>query len=224
MRPKKIGIYQIINIINNKKYIGSSIDMYKRWTEHKRHLRRNKHHSIALQRAWNKYKEESFIFEVIEELSSIEFLKAKEQNYLNQFKPEYNTSKSSICPMLGRKHSQETIQKFKQRPKKLGPDNHAYGKKWTEERKQEQIKKMTGQKRTEETKAKQRAAALKRRAGNVLLPFILKQRKPIQDSNGNIFVSLSEAGKFWSISVQTVCDILKGRHNHTRKGISFTYV
>ena len=30
------GIYKITNIINNKSYIGSSVDIYTRWREHKR--------------------------------------------------------------------------------------------------------------------------------------------------------------------------------------------
>jgi predicted GIY-YIG superfamily endonuclease len=49
------GIYYIKNITNNKLYIGSSKDILKRFYEHKRLLRHNKHHSIRLQRAWDKY-------------------------------------------------------------------------------------------------------------------------------------------------------------------------
>lgn len=33
------GVYQIINTVNNKKYIGSSIDIYKRWNDHLKALR-----------------------------------------------------------------------------------------------------------------------------------------------------------------------------------------
>ena len=33
------GIYQIRNIINNKIYIGSSANIKKRWSEHKRDLK-----------------------------------------------------------------------------------------------------------------------------------------------------------------------------------------
>ena len=60
------GIYKIINIINNKIYIGQSVDIKRRWNDHKSELRRNSHHNIYLQQSWNKYGEENFKFEVIE--------------------------------------------------------------------------------------------------------------------------------------------------------------
>ena len=62
-----IGVYKIINLKTKDLYIGSSIQIEKRFLRHKKDLRNNKHHSIILQRAWNKYKEENFKFEIIEE-------------------------------------------------------------------------------------------------------------------------------------------------------------
>lgn len=57
---KKSGIYCIINIKNGHKYIGSSTNMYQRLMCHRSWLRRGSHHSIYLQRAWNKYGESIF--------------------------------------------------------------------------------------------------------------------------------------------------------------------
>lgn len=54
--PKKCGIYQIINTINNDIYIGSSVDIVTRFSSHKSCLRRNKHENIYLQFAWNNTK------------------------------------------------------------------------------------------------------------------------------------------------------------------------
>lgn len=62
-----IGIYKITNLINNKCYIGQSIDIDRRWKQHLYMLNSNKHHSIKLQNSWNKYKNKNFKFEVIEE-------------------------------------------------------------------------------------------------------------------------------------------------------------
>lgn len=59
-------IYKIINIINNKCYIGQSKDYEKRWKEHKYLLNNNKHDNKHLQNAWNKYGEKNFKIEVIE--------------------------------------------------------------------------------------------------------------------------------------------------------------
>ncbi len=61
------GIYTITNIINNKIYVGCSIDISKRLKMHKNQLLNNKHHSIHLQAAWNKYGEKNFLFEILEE-------------------------------------------------------------------------------------------------------------------------------------------------------------
>ena len=62
----KTGIYNIRNIINNNIYIGSASNLKNRWNVHKHKLSNNKHVNIHLQRAFNKYGSENFIFEVIE--------------------------------------------------------------------------------------------------------------------------------------------------------------
>lgn len=51
----KSGVYQIYNPINEKRYIGSSIDIARRLKEHRRDLIGNRHHNEHLQNAWNKY-------------------------------------------------------------------------------------------------------------------------------------------------------------------------
>lgn len=106
----KSGIYKITNVFNNKCYIGSAVDIRKRWNAHKFHLNRNIHHSIKLQRAWNKYGEENFKFEVMLFCEKEELL-VKEQKQIDWFRPEYNILKiAGSC--LGRKHSEETILKM----------------------------------------------------------------------------------------------------------------
>ena len=57
------GIYKIMNT-NGKVYIGSSIHINKRWSEHLRQLRGKYHENKYLQRSWNKYGD-SFVFEVL---------------------------------------------------------------------------------------------------------------------------------------------------------------
>lgn len=72
-----IGIYKIVNKINNKVYIGESLDIERRWDEHKEDLNNNKHHSKKLQSAWNKYGEESFEFLIEKDLTN--------DTYINNF-------------------------------------------------------------------------------------------------------------------------------------------
>lgn len=62
-------IYKITNTINGKVYIGQTTDYNNRKTQHLRTLRHNNHANIHLQYAWNKYGEENFVFEIIEETS-----------------------------------------------------------------------------------------------------------------------------------------------------------
>ena len=62
------GIYKIINIVNNKFYVGSAVNLTRRKTRHFSELRNGKHPNKHLQAAWLKYGEKSFIFVVVEEL------------------------------------------------------------------------------------------------------------------------------------------------------------
>jgi len=83
-----IGIYRIKNLVNNKCYYGSSKDIEKRWITHKNYLNSGKHINIILQRSWDKYGENNFSFEVVEECSETILLE-REQHYLD-LNPEYN--------------------------------------------------------------------------------------------------------------------------------------
>lgn len=71
------GIYRIKNIINNKFYIGSSKNLSRRELEHETKLNQNKHYNKYLQRAWNKYGGEAFVFEYLEEFKIPEDLSSK---------------------------------------------------------------------------------------------------------------------------------------------------
>lgn len=62
----KSGIYCIINLLDQKKYIGQSVNIEDRWRKHRNELRNNNHHNSYLQNAWNKYGENVFKFYVIE--------------------------------------------------------------------------------------------------------------------------------------------------------------
>lgn len=105
------GIYIIRNIISGDFYIGSSINIKRRFYEHKTALTNNKHHSIILQRAWNKYGKDSFRFEELELIDNQHII-CREQFYLDSLKPVYN-----ICNIAGKgntnKRSLEFIEKMK---------------------------------------------------------------------------------------------------------------
>lgn len=87
-------VYKIINLETNKYYLGSTKEIKKRTLRHFNELRKNKHHCIHLQRAFNKYGENNFKLEIIFECENF---KEKEQELLNSisFNELYNISKSA---------------------------------------------------------------------------------------------------------------------------------
>lgn len=91
-------IYKIINKVNGKFYLGSTNNFNRRVRDHSNLLNKNKHHSILLQRAWNKYGENNFDFKIIEIVNGD--LKKKEQEYLDNNIDSgdrcYNISKYSV--------------------------------------------------------------------------------------------------------------------------------
>jgi len=105
-----IGIYKIKNLVNDKCYYGSSKNIEKRWRTHKNHLNSGKHHNIPLQRAWNKYGENNFSFEVVEECNETILLE-REQHYLD-LNPKYNIGlKSSGGDNLTKNPNKDVIVK-----------------------------------------------------------------------------------------------------------------
>lgn len=135
-----VGIYKIINTINNNFYIGSSERSFEeRFKEHCRYYemfkageKRNLH--PILWAAYDKYGIENFKVEIIEILdgkSSYDILE-REEYYIQTLNPEYNICQFPTCggkPNLGRKltdewkqhigeksaqykHSEETLEKI----------------------------------------------------------------------------------------------------------------
>lgn len=80
-----LGIYQILNLVNAKFYIGSATDFNLRWSQHKWELKNNCHGNTHLQFAWNKYGESSFEFIIIEICDKDKLLE-REQFWIDNLK------------------------------------------------------------------------------------------------------------------------------------------
>lgn len=92
-----IGVYFIVNKVDNRFYVGHSADIYKRFRAHKSYLRRNIHHCVFLQRAWNKYGESNFEFKIFKVCTSVEESILLEQKFIDHCKILYNASTEAGC-------------------------------------------------------------------------------------------------------------------------------
>jgi len=105
------GIYRITNTLNGHCYIGSSVNVRRRLLNHKNLFKRGKHCSKYFQRAWDKYGGDCFIFEPLIYCDK-DNLFIYEQAFIDYYHPAYNLAKCAENPMLGMKHSEETIKKI----------------------------------------------------------------------------------------------------------------
>lgn len=132
----KSGVYQIRNLINEKKYIGQASDLGKREVQHFKRLNRNDHYNKHLQRSYNKHGKENFTFEILIycELSELtmyeQFFVDKEEKYFL-----YNIRIKCVNSNLGIRCSNET-------KKKLSKINQ--GKRVTDETKNKISKSLSG--------------------------------------------------------------------------------
>jgi len=120
------GIYKITNKINNKMYIGSSKNIFSRWSYHINDLLLNKHHSYKLQNEFNKFGIDIFTFEIIRVVNNENELKDIEQKYMDDYKCYeddigYNVSISSKIKKtkLDLKIELDNIEKEKRKLKKI---------------------------------------------------------------------------------------------------------
>lgn len=106
------GIYKIQSKLKPERfYIGSGVDIKKRWYQHSFRLKNDKHHSTKLQRHTNKYGINDLDFSVIVECNK-ESLLTYEQFYIDSLIPYFNECKIAGSP-LGFKHSEETKAKMR---------------------------------------------------------------------------------------------------------------
>lgn len=107
------GIYEILNTVNGKRYIGSAQSFPRRQREHTNRLRAGNHHNARLQNAWNKYSESAFVFALLFECAVSELVQY-EQAAMDHLQPEYNLSPTAGSP-LGVKHSPAVCEAKRQR-------------------------------------------------------------------------------------------------------------
>lgn len=136
-------IYKIINKVNNKFYIGKSVNSAQiRFSQHIHAAIKSKKSNNRFYNAIRKYGKDNFYFEILEQNIPSELLNDKEKLWISKLNPHYNSTiggegtsgfKFSNEQKLkmslnrkGKKHTDETIEKL--RLANLGEKNPMYGK------------------------------------------------------------------------------------------------
>jgi group I intron endonuclease len=129
------GIYAIRNLLNNRRYVGSTINLATRFPGHRRELRKKIHFNPYLQRAWDKYGEEQFVYEIVERCDKSVLLDREEHwiRELRSYKDEegYNLCRTPRASRLGCKASAETLRRMSESMK--GEKSVNWGKKLPKE-------------------------------------------------------------------------------------------
>jgi group I intron endonuclease len=135
---KVSGIYGIRSLSHPERvYIGSAINIKRRFNEHRSNLSLNKHGSPKLQHHYNKHGLNDLTFEVIVKCEKQDLIKA-EQMFIDLYHPWFNicvtagnrlgmrhTEKTKAQIRLAKSNtSQETIEKIRKAALNRSPESH----------------------------------------------------------------------------------------------------
>lgn len=220
----KSGVYRLNNLTNGKTYVGSSVNITSRLYKYYSLACLVAGNSMLINRALLKYGYSGFSFEILEYCGKNETLVPpppgeprggnRENYYLELLKPDYNIASDALAPMLGRKHSAETLDRL--REVKIGSTVAA-------EARAKISASLTGRKLTKDVRAKMalgRTGEKNHRWGKILTieeRALLKLSQPgridieitdLKTKSVTIHTSIREAGNYLGIAKSTVSKYL----------------
>jgi group I intron endonuclease len=149
----KSGVYRWVNKDSSgKSYVGSSVNLRRRFTQYFSIKYLLLYSYMAINRALLKYGYSNFYLTILEYCDPSKCIE-REQYYINHFKPEYNISPTAGAPMTDRNHSEETKKKISESRKGilLGKNHPMFGINRSEETKQKISESRLGRLHSEET-------------------------------------------------------------------------
>lgn len=220
MSEKISCIYVIKSIVKpDRFYVGSTVSWSMRKYCHLRDLKNNKHHSIFLQRHFNKHGIDDLSFEILEEVPISELL-TTEQKYIDLIQPYFNTCKiagstlgvkkteaqilAHIKIMTGKKHSPE---------QNLGKSKRQKGRPVSDEMKKRISDTLMGHGHSEETRL---------RISNTLMGHTYSKTKKILDtSTGEIYGGINIAAKVLNMHRTTLRRHINGKNKTKQSNLIF---
>jgi group I intron endonuclease len=181
------GIYRIVCIAEGHDdsdcYVGQAVDLKTRKNNHFNQLKNSKHKNKHLQRAYNKYGKENFIFEILELCEKDkQILTYWERYYKLYYSAKYNIREVEDSN-LGLKMSDETKKKISERNK--GKPSVMLGKNHSEETRKKIRNSHNGKTASEEAKNKMREA----RTGK-------KESKETREKISNSHLGMGKSGYY----------------------------
>lgn len=245
------GTYKITNIVNEKVYLGSSINIKSRKYQHFYYLKKNAHKNIHLQSAFRIYGIENFKFEVITCIEKIEdkrllkeILLKEEQKEIDKYINEYGSIDRNKCynlvvvagSRMGSECSEETKKKISLSKK---GNKNMLGKCHSEETIKRLSESHIGKKHSIETKNKisdlNKISMLnnKNGKGNMGNTHTEEHKNKIGNSmmkkvlnltTGDIFSSIKEASNFCNLkSSSRITEVCRGKFK-TAGGFEWSYI
>jgi group I intron endonuclease len=222
----KSGIYKIINVVNNKFYVGSAVDLRRRKTRHFSELRTGKHNNAHLQAAWDKYGEKAFTFVIVEEHPEGADLLTAENVWLKEHVGKdycYNLGVDAAAPMLGRVGELSPTWGRKRTPEELAAQSWK-GRKHRKESREKIRAYLIGKPRPAEVRAKIAASVSGERNPNYGKPrdasFIEQVSRRVvvvqPDGTSQVYPSIKALREALSLKPPTVNRALKSGKPITR--------
>lgn len=231
------GIYKIINAVNNKFYVGSTVNLRKRKARHFSELRTGKHKNRHLLAAWNKYGEQAFVFVAVELVEDRAQLLAAENRWLKDHVGKdycYNIGTDATAPSLGMSGELSPTWGLKRTAEQLAAQSWA-GKKHTPESRDKIRQYLLGKPKSADVRAKISASLSGEKNFNYGKPrsdtFKAKVSKAVEvvDPTGVVtaFPSIAALREAFGLTPPTVNRAVKSGKPLTRgpyRGWVFRYV
>lgn len=199
--PEKSGIYQIINKVSEKRYVGYASNIRQRIKGHYSDLGLSKHPNNYLQKSWCKYGPNNFKFSVLQECSKnemclledywVKILKTCNREFGYNLKDTDPDGKPGLAP--------ETIEKMRLANKGKRPSDFCL-----QRRKEVQTSK----------EGKQRIWDSRKHIDYTKLHREKRGRKVIDNTTGKIYGSLAEVCELIGMTKGSLSRILLGKRKN----------